>query len=178
MGPLPLTILILDEVQQYIGDSRDRVSTITELVEAVYTQLDSRVLVVASGQSALSGTPLLQWMQDRFRIRVQLSDADVEAVTRKVLLHKKPSGVEPIRSVLDRNAGEVSKHIQGSKLAERPEDRDIIVQDYPLLPTRRRFWEEAFRVVDAAGTHSQLRSQLRILHDALQVTSPGRTWAR
>jgi len=167
-GELPLTVLVLDEVQQYIGDSTDRAVSITELAEAVQTQLDSRVMLVASGQSALSGTPLLQKLKDRFRIVAQLSDTDVEAVTRKVLLHKKASAVEPIRATLARNAGEVSKQLQGTRLAERPSDREIAVLDYPLLPTRRRFWEECFRAVDAAGTHSQLRSQLRILHDALR----------
>jgi len=168
-GELPLTVLVLDEVQQYIGDSNDRAVSITELAEAVQTQLDSRVMLVASGQSALSGTPLLQKLKDRFRITSQLSDTDVEAVTRKVLLHKKASAAEPIRALLSRNAGEVSKHMHGTRLAERPSDRDIAVEDYPLLPTRRRFWEECFRAVDAAGTNSQLRSQLRILHDALQA---------
>lgn len=167
-GELPLTVLVLDEVQQYIGESTDRAVTITELAEAVQTQLDSRVMLVASGQSALSGTPLLQKLKDRFRITVQLSDTDVEAVTRKVLLHKKASAVDPIRTTLARNAGEVSKQLQGTRLAERPSDRETVVEDYPLLPTRRRFWEECFRSVDAAGTHSQLRSQLRILHDALR----------
>ena len=166
-GELPLTILVLDEAQQYIGDSTDRAVTITELSEAVQTQLDSRVMLVMSGQSSLSGTPLLQKLHDRFRITVQLSDTDVEIVTRKVLLQKRASAVEPIRSMLGRNAGEVSKHLQGTKVAERPADRPFAIEDYPLLPTHRRFWEECFRVVDAAGTHSQLRSQLRILHDAL-----------
>ena len=33
---------------------------------------------------------------------------------------------------------------------------------------RRRFWENCFRVVDAGGTQSQLRSQLQILHEALK----------
>jgi hypothetical protein len=167
-GNLPLTILVLDEVQQYIADSMDRAVTMTELAEAVQTQLDSRVLLVASGQSALSSTPLLQKMRDRFRITLQLSDTDVEAVTRKMLLQKKPSAVEAIRSALNRNAGEISRHLQGTRLAERSDDRRVIVDDYPLLPTRRRFWEECFRAVDAAGTHSQLRSQLRILDDALK----------
>lgn len=167
-GPLPITILVLDEAQQYIADSTDRAVTLTELAEAVQTQLDSRVMLVMSGQSALSGTPLLQKLNDRFRIAVQLSDTDVEAVTRKVLLHKKPSAVESIRATLQRNAGEVSKHLTGTRLAERPDDREFALEDYPLLPTRRRFWEECFRVVDAAGTQSQLRSQLRILHDALR----------
>ena len=39
---------------------------------------------------ALTGVPLLQKLMDRFTIRVPLSDTDVETVTRKVLLQKKP----------------------------------------------------------------------------------------
>jgi len=35
------------------------------------------------------------------------------------------------------------------------------------LPVRRRFWEQCFRQVDTAGTQSQLRSQLRIIHDCV-----------
>lgn len=170
-GEVPLTIILLDEVQQYIGNSTDRAGTFNEVLEAVQTQMDSRVMLVASGQSALTGTQLLQRLLDRCRIRVQLSDADVEAVTRKVLLQKRPSGVEPVRHVLERSSGEVSKHLQGTRLAERAEDRQVIIEDYPLLPTRRRFWEECFRAVDAAGTHSQLRSQLRILDDSLRPVS-------
>jgi hypothetical protein len=170
-GELPLTVLILDEVQQYLGDSVDRAVVFTELAEAVQTQLDSRVLLLASGQSALTAEKLLQKLRDRFLITVQLSDADVEAVTRKVLLLKKPSAAEAVQGILERNAGEVSKHLQGTRLAERTEDRKTIVPDYPLLPTRRRFWEECFRRVDEAGTQSQLRSQLRILHEALHAVS-------
>ena len=167
-GELPLTILVLDEVQQYIGNSLDRAVAITEVTEALYTQLDSKVMVVASGQSALSGTPLLQKLKDRFRINAPLSDADVESVTRKVLLRKKPSCVSVIKDILEKNSGEISKHLDGTRISARSEDSKTIIEDYPLLPSRRRFWEECFRAVDAAGTHSQLRSQLRILHDTLK----------
>jgi hypothetical protein len=167
-GRLPCTILILDEAQQYIGDSPDRSTIFTEVVEAVSKQLDSRVMVVAAGQSALTEVPLLQKLMDRFTIRVPLSDADVETVTRKVLLQKKPSAVKEVRRFLDTHAGEISRQLQGTAIGEVPEDQEIIVEDYPLLPVRRRFWEHCFRVVDAAGTHSQLRSQLRIIHDAVK----------
>lgn len=165
---LPLSVLILDETQQYIGHSDERSTTFTELSEAVQTQTDSRVMLVASGQAALSDTPLLQKLRGRFRITYQLSDTDVEAVTRKVLLRKKSSKEDTVRQVLSANAGEISKHLNGTRLAERTADADTIVQDYPLLPTRRRFWEECFRAVDAAGTSSQLRSQLRIMDDSLK----------
>lgn len=165
---LPHTILVLDEAQQYIGDNGDRATVFTEVAEAVATQLDSRVLLVAAGQSALSSTPTLQKLRDRFRITAQLSDTDVEAVTRKVLLQKKPAAQAQVAAILDRNAGEISKHLSDTRLCERSEDKKTRDLDYPLLPTRRRFWEEAFRVVDRAGSRSQLRSQLHILHDALR----------
>jgi hypothetical protein len=166
-GKVPCTLLILDEVQQYIGDSHERATIVTEVAEAVSKQLDSKVMIVAAGQSALIGQPQLQKMMDRFTIRVALSDTDVETVTRKVLLQKKPTGIKPIKSLLDSHAGEVSRELAGTAIGENSSDRDTIVEDYPLLPVRRRFWEHCFRVVDAAGTQSQLRSQLRILHDAI-----------
>ena len=167
-GELPHTILVLDEVQQYINEAQDRSAALTEVAEAVQTQLDSRVMLVGAGQSALSaGTPALLWLRDRFRIAVELTDADVEAVTRKVLLHKRPSAGPEIDRMFEAHAGEVARHLQGTRVAPRPEDAGDRVADYPLLCTRRRFWEACFQAVDAAGSHSQLRSQLRILHDSL-----------
>jgi hypothetical protein len=170
-GRLPCTLLILDEAQQYIGDSQQRASLLTEVTEAVSKQLDSHVMVVAAGQSALTEIQLLTYLLDRFTIRVPLSDAEVETVTRKVLLQKKPSAVADVRALLDKNAGEVSRQLQGTRIGETIEDRAIIVDDYPVLPVRRRFWENCFRQIDAAGTSSQLRSQLRIIHDAVAKVS-------
>lgn len=167
-GRTPLTLLVLDEVQQYIGDSSDRSTLVTEVTEALSKQLDSRVLVVASGQTALAGaTKLLQKLTDRYTIRVQLSDQDVEAVVRKVLLQKKAASISAVKDFLENHGGEVSRQLQGTRIGESAQDREVIVDDYPLLPVRRRFWEHCFRAVDAAGTHSQLRSQLRIIHDAV-----------
>jgi hypothetical protein len=166
-GQMPCTILILDEVQQYIGDSETRSVLITEIAEAVSKQLDSQVMLVAAGQSALTGVKLLNKLLDRFTIRIQLSDADVETVTRKVLLRKQPAALTPIAELLDTHAGEISRQLQGTKIGERLEDKATIVEDYPLLPVRRRFWEHCFRQVDTAGTQSQLRSQLRIIHDCV-----------
>ncbi len=166
-GRLPSTIIVLDEVQQYIGTSNERSVLITEVAEAICKQLDSKVMLVAAGQSALTDVPLLHRLMDRFTIRVPLSDTDVETVTRKVLLQKKPATVADVRRALETHAGEISRELLGTAVGERASDRDIIIDDYPLLPARRRFWEHVFRQVDLAGTRSQLRSQLSIIHDAL-----------
>lgn len=168
-GKLPCTVLVLDEVQQFMGQSETVSTLVTEAAEAIETQLESQVMLVGAGQLALSNkTRLLEKLIDRFPISVQLSDTDVETVTRKVLLQKQPAHLKAIQDLLDANAGEISRQLQGTSLADRPEDRAIRVDDYPLLPARRRFWEACFRQIDTAGTESQLRSQLRILHDALR----------
>jgi hypothetical protein len=166
-GRMPLTLLVLDEVQQYIGDSERRSTEVTEVAEAVAKQLDSHVIIVGAGQSALSNVPLLHKMMDRFTIRVPLSDAEIETVTRKVLLGKRPDALSDLRDRLERHSGEISRQLQGSRIGERAEDRESLIADYPLLPVRRRFWDECFRQIDTTGTQSQLRSQLRIINDAL-----------
>jgi hypothetical protein len=122
---------------------------------------------VASGQSALTSVPRLHKLMDRYTIRVQLSDQDVEAVIRKVLLQKKAASISAVKEFLEKHGGEISRQLQGTRIGESAQDREVIVDDYPLLPVRRRFWEHCFRAVDAEGTHSQLRSQLRIIHDAV-----------
>lgn len=166
----PCTIVILDEVQQYIGSSPERSTMVTEVTEALSKQLDGQLIVVGAGQSALSEQQLLHKLLDRFTVRVQLSDTDVETVTRRVLLQKKPNAVGKVEQILEQHAGEISRHLSDTQIHSRAEDRATAADDYPILPVRRRLWEQIFRTVDMAGTQSQLRSQLRIIYDAVAKT--------
>jgi len=168
-GQLPLTILVLDEVQQYIADSSERATQVVEVAEALSKQMDSRVLLVAAGQNALGAqSPQFGKLRDRFTISVELSDQDVETVTRKVLLAKKADKVEPLRKSLEALAGEIERQLSSTSIGSRSSDRALWVDDYPILPVRRRFWEEALRAVDPSGTSAMLRAQLRIIHDGLR----------
>jgi len=167
-GQLPCTLIVLDEVQQFIGDDSDRTSQIQEVVEACSKQLNSRVLIVATGQSALSGTPQLQKLRDRFRVPIQLSDTDVETVIRKVITAKQPDKTSLIKQIISSHAGEITRHLTGTKIETRSEDDAVYVADYPLLPVRRRFWEKILRAVDVAGTAAQLRNQLGIVYEAVR----------
>ena len=170
-GKVPLTLILLDEVQIYIGDSQDRAGAVAEIAETLAKEFDSRIMLVGAGQSALQGTPQsnphLVRLLDRFTIRLQLDDDDVETVTRKVLLRKKAEARPLIERCLDQNDGAISRQLAETKIAVRASDRSIRIDDYPLLPVRRRFWDVCYRAADLHGTQSQLRSQLRILHDAL-----------
>ena len=53
-GKLPCTLIVVDEVQQFIGDKVERGMDVQEIAEHCCTKLDSRVLLVGTGQSALT----------------------------------------------------------------------------------------------------------------------------
>jgi hypothetical protein len=170
-GGLPCTLLVVDEVQQFIGEKIQRAMDLQEIAEHCCTKLNQRLLLVGTGQSALNTTPSLQRLQARFAVRVQLSDADVESVIRKTVLRKKPEQEAAIDKCLAAHQGELARQLQGTRLATTRDDDKFLVADYPLLPTRRRFWERVLRNTDHSGTKAQLRSQLQIVFEATKHTA-------
>lgn len=171
-GQIPCTVIVLDEIQLFIGKDPTRSTEVQEVAEAVCKQLDSRMLLIGAGQTALAAQDeLLQRLTGRFTIRVELSDSDVETVTRRVVLAKKADKRTTIEKMLSDHAGEIDRQLSGTRIATRTEDRNIVVEDYPLLPVRRRFWEHVLRAVDVPGTASQLRTQLKIVHEAVRTAA-------
>jgi len=165
----PLTLIVLDEVQQYIGEDPQRSTAVQEVVEACCKNIGAKILFVGTGQTAVTGTSNLKKLEGRFTVRIELSDADVEAVIRKVILAKKPDAIAPIEETLQTNLGEISRHLDGTSIAHRQDDIPDFPRDYPILPVRRRFWENTLRVLDQTGADSQLRNQLSMVHKTIQT---------
>ncbi|MCL5280647.1 MAG: BREX system P-loop protein BrxC, partial [Planctomycetes bacterium] len=168
-GKFPLTLIVLDEVQQYIGEDRDRPSVVQEVVECCCKNIGSKLLFIGTGQTAVTGTTNLKKLEGRFTIRIELSDADVDAVVRQVILAKKPDTIGEIEQTMQTNLGEVSRHLANTSIEHRQDDIPRFAQDYPILPVRRRFWENTLRVLDQTGTDSQLRNQLSMVHKVIQT---------
>ena len=168
-GEFPLTLIVLDEVQQFIGTDNQRAMDIQEAVETCSKSFDGKLLFVGTGQTGISGTKDLKKIEGRFTLRVELSDADVDYVIRQVILAKKPGSSSALQDVFQRNRGEISRHLAGSALQHTREDEAVFAQDYPLLPTRRRLWENLLRAVDLSGTDSQLRNQLSMTHNVIKT---------
>ncbi|MFC2065263.1 BREX system P-loop protein BrxC, partial [Chloroflexota bacterium] len=165
-GKFPCTLLVFDELQQFIGEDSERALQVQNIVEACSSRFGSRILFVATGQSALGKTTQLSKLKGRFTVQVELSDNDVEHVVREVVLQKKEDKKAELTAVLEKASGEISRHLSDTRIGSRATDKDDLVPDYPLLPVRRRFWESVLRAVDSAGTAGQLRTQLRIVHEA------------
>ncbi len=165
-GKFPLSLIVLDEVQQYVGTDAERAYLVQEVVETCckHKAFGNRLLFVATGQNALSGMPNLQRLMGRFQVTVMLKDTDVESVIRKVILQKKESARAELQAVLTRQLGEISRHLRGTKVEYHQDDEKVMLADYPVLPVRRRFWERVLRIVDTTGTVSQLRNHLKVIH--------------
>lgn len=165
-GKLPCTLLVLDEVQQFIGQDSQAALDVQEVTEALSKEMDGRLMVVGTGQSALNDMPNLQLLMGRFTIKVHLRDNDVETVVRTVVLQKREEKKPAIKNVVTNTEGEITRQLKGTKLATQAGDDAIYVADYPLLPVRRRFWEHVLHAVDPTGTAAQMRTQLRVVHEA------------
>lgn len=168
-GKFPLSLIVLDEVQQYIGGDSQRSIDVQEAVEACCKNIGGKLLFIGTGQTAVTGTSNLKKLEGRFTVRIELSDADVDTVIRQVILAKKPAAIAPIDKVMQTNLGEVSRHLAGTSIGHRQDDIAFFPQDYPILPVRRRFWEHTLRVLDQTGTDSQLRNQLSMIHKVIQT---------
>lgn len=165
-GEIPLTLVVLDELQQFVGDDQTRVDEVQQLVEASCSKFRSRILFVGAGQMALGATPILQKLLHRFTVSVALQDRDLDRVVRSVVLRKRPDRAKEVADTLDRASGEISRQLAGSAIAPTGADQEHLVADYPLLPARRRLWERFLRAVDTSGRAGQLRTQLRVVLDA------------
>ena len=119
-GKFPLTLVVLDEVQQYIGADAEKAFQVQEVTETLSKHFNGKLLFVGTGQSALSGMPNLQRLMGRFPVQVMLGDWDVENVTRQIILAKKPSAQPEVEQVWRSNLGEISRHLRGPSWSTSP----------------------------------------------------------
>jgi len=166
---IPCTIIVLDEVQMFIGED-DRLSEdVQYLAEDLCSEFDGKFLLIGTGQNAIRDTKRLVRLMARFRIPIQLTNTDIQTVIRKTILDKKPTAIAPLNTKLDASAGEISRNLEGTVFGYLTEDKNTLVADYPLLPSTRKFWYKVLQVVDVAGTSGQLRNQLRLIDDSLKT---------
>jgi hypothetical protein len=164
-GKLPCMLIVLDELQQFIHEDPRVILTVQDIVEACSSRFGSNILFVSTGQAALQADSILARFQDRFTVRVHLTDTDIEKVVRSVVLQKRPDKEPELRDVLESASGEIDRHLPGTTIAPSGADAEDLAPDYPVLPSRRRFWELVLKAVDEGGG-GLLRSQLRTTHEA------------
>ncbi len=168
---LPLTLVVLDEVQQFLKNDPGRALDVQNIAERFAADFDGRLLLVCTGQQALNELDNLQKLLGRFQIRISLGEADMDAVIRKTVLRKSSAGSAQVHSMLDDRAGEISRHLRGTRVAHRAEDGADAVLDWPLLPSRRRVWERVLRALDKSGMAGALRTQMAVALESARLVA-------
>lgn len=121
---------------------------VQEVVESCCKSIGGKFLFIGTGQTAVTGTANLKKLQGQFTIRVELSDADVDASIRKVILAKKPDAIGDIEKIMQTNLGEVSRHLPNTSIGHRQDDIPYFAQDYPIATLQLKL----------PGAGAQLRS--------------------
>ena len=85
---LPLTLVVLDEIQQFLKNDPSRVLDMRNIAEQFAEDFDGRLLLVGAGQQALNELENLQKLLGRFQVRINLGEADMDYVIRKTVLRK------------------------------------------------------------------------------------------
>ena len=91
-GKLPLTLVVLDEMQQYIEDDNAKALQVQDLVEGCSSRFNSQVLVVATGQAALTANPTLQKLIDRFPVQLPSRTPTSRPLSARSFFARNPTG--------------------------------------------------------------------------------------
>lgn len=131
-------IILLDEVGLYIGDSIERLTDLNALAEQVVQAGQGKVLLLVTAQEALtdlvprltSDRQILEWLRDRFRLRLGLEPTEVQTVVGNRLLSKTPQGAKELRTLYHSHQGRLMNNLC---LDHSWGEADFIAQ-YPLPP--------------------------------------------
>ena len=129
-----LTAVILDEVQQYLGDDNDKIAAMQWVVELLSKDFAGRVIVIATGQSNMTMELFGGKLTDRFTQKFVLKETDVQRVVRRVVLDKASSAEPAIRSITDDCSGEINRHLAATRIGPRPMTRNT---SSPITPCSR-----------------------------------------
>jgi hypothetical protein len=83
---IPLTLIILDEAQQYVREDSNISLVVQTIAEELCSKLGNRVFLVGTGQSELGDLKYLERLLTRFRVPVPLRSTDINSVIRKTIL--------------------------------------------------------------------------------------------
>jgi len=160
-------ILLLDEVGLYVGRGVDRLTELNALAENVEKIGMGKVWIFATAQEAIeqilpqieARRPELEWIRDRFRIRVDLRPENIATVVNERLLKKnrEAEAFTELGALYRKFEGTLKMSALIKEPARDPSglltrlSQEALLESYPLMPYQVPLMINIFGVLRSRG---------------------------
>ncbi|WFB59694.1 BREX system P-loop protein BrxC [Paenibacillus sp. BR1-192] len=160
-------IFLVDEIGQYIGDSRQLMLNLQTLAEDLGTHCQGKVWIMVTSQESIDSIVKVKGddfsrIQGRFDTRLSLSSISVDEVIKKRILEKKEHVVDKLKLLhLEKSA--TLKNLMSFKDSTadlRGYENDLEFADvYPFLPYQFKLLQNVFEQVRKHGSSGKHLSE-------------------
>ncbi len=137
-------VLLIDEIGQYIGDSRDLMLNLQTVTEDLGTACQGKAWIIVTSQQDIDSVAKeishnkndFSKIQGRFDTRLSLSSANVDEVIRKRILEKKDIGHDTLTLLYDQKETDIKNEIIFNDGVEKKlySNRENFAAVYPFVP--------------------------------------------
>lgn len=166
-GPNFHLVFLVDEIGQYIGDSRNLMLNLQTLTEDLGTYAQGKVWIMVTSQESIDSIVKVKGddfsrIQGRFDTRLSLSSISVDEVIKKRILEKYPHVLNKLRADYP-NKSAILKNLisfRESTADLRGYDNDLEFGDvYPFVPYQFKLLQNVFEQVRKHGSSGKHLSE-------------------
>ncbi len=160
-------IFLVDEIGQYIGDSRQLMLNLQTLAEDLGTHCQGKVWIVVTSQESIDSLVKVKGddfsrIQGRFDTRLSLSSISVDEVIKKRILEKKEHVADKLKLLSHEKSAALKNLIsfKDSTADLRGFENDLeFVDVYPFLPYQFKLLQNVFEQVRKHGSSGKHLSE-------------------
>lgn len=160
-------IFLVDEIGQYIGDSRDLMLNLQTVVEDLGTACGGKCFVIVTSQEGLDEFEVVKGsdfskIQGRFDTRLSLSSANVDEVIKKRILRKTEGAESHLKALYEQKESIIKNLLTfTSDTAEMKlyKNADDFADVYPFIPYQFNLLQSTFNGVREHGASGKSLSK-------------------
>lgn len=160
-------IFMVDEVGQYIGNSRELILNLQSIVQSLGTECGGHAWVVVTSQEAIDTVAKNLHANDfskvtgRFPVRLSMSSINVDEVIKKRILLKNEAGTDKLRTVFKDKGGTIKGKISfggGAPTYPKFANEQDFIDIYPFFPYQFDLLQSSYDSVRNRGSSGKSMS--------------------
>lgn len=159
-------VFLVDEIGQYIGESRDLMLNLQTVVEDLSTTCGGKCFVIVTSQEGLDEFAVVKGndfskIQGRFDTRLSLSSANVDEVIKKRILRKTEGAKSHLKALYEQKESIIKNLLTFDDTAEMKlyKNADDFADVYPFIPYQINLLQAAFNGVREHGASGKSLSK-------------------